>query len=116
MYMAPSHKENHRQSESLFIKLAHGELGLNATFWRFGVLPLFIWTLLIAASYVRAELFFTMVLTLSFLLYSPFEVMGLIQSAKVYRGNKLWSHLAMFLAVFWMFAFIAFFFVFLVTL
>jgi len=116
MHMAPSHRQQSPKSEFLFIKLAHGEFGLDTTFWRFGIIPLLIWILLIAASYIRGEFFFTMVLTLSFLIYSPFEVMGLIQSAKGYRGNKLWSHLAMFLTVFWMFAFIAFFFIFLATL
>lgn len=114
--MAPSHTNKSAKRDFFFFRLAHGELGLHTTFWRFGVFPMMVWILLIATSYLRAEFFFIMVLTFSFVIYSPFEIMGMIQSAKDYRGNKLWSHLAMFLTVFWMFAFIAAFFLFLATL
>ena len=113
--MAPSKKQA-GNNQIFVIKLAQGEYDLSQTFWLYGVVALVFFSILISASLTLGEALFTIILMLTFFVYSPFIMLGLIQTAKNHRGKKMWARLLMFFAALWIIAFVGMFLIFVAIL
>ena len=104
------------KATNFFINLAKGEFGLKETFWTYGVLVNLLSIIFLPVSVLLGETLFLLIFSVLFIVYSPLFVMGLIQSAKNYKGKKVWARLAMVYAAFWVLMFLAVFGVFLLML
>ena len=98
----------------MIIKLWRGEYGLAKTWWLFGVLGTLLLNMIsgplnVVVSGVSMSGILGIVLTLAALLvavigvcYGVVVTVGIVRSAQAYRGNRIWSRLAVgFTAIAW---------------